>query len=159
MYGTARRICGDDLAADVVQEVFLRVWKDDKFDHERASIRTYLLTMTRGVAVDSVRKSLATRNRDDRHAVGNPVIDDDDDGRSILALEAHQYVRVALEALSPNEREVLVIAFYERLTYRRIAERLGIPEGTVKSRARIGLIKLRHHLREFASDGSTEPQA
>ncbi|MEO7399116.1 MAG: sigma-70 family RNA polymerase sigma factor [Ilumatobacteraceae bacterium] len=152
IYAVARRICGEDAAADVTQEVFLRVWKNfAKFDADRGSIRQYLLTIARGVSIDHLRRDASRRTRDrvDVSLDRQPTVD----GIQRL-LERHDAARVAsaLALLSPNERNAIVAAFFEEMSYREVALRLGIPEGTAKSRIRLGLQKLRGELRDLRDD-------
>jgi len=150
MHAVAREICGPELAADVVQDAFLRVWREGKFDPQRSSIRTYLLTVTRSVAIDYVRRDTAARARDDRHARSNSHhLEADDATTFVLDTEAREQVAAAVNRLSARERQLIVIAFHERLTYRQIAVRLNMPEGTVKSRIRLALLKLRFHLSDY----------
>jgi len=156
MHAVAREICGPELAADVVQDAFLRVLREDKFDPSRSSIRTYLLTVTRSVAIDYVRRDSAARARDDRHARSTLRRTEVDDATAaVLDTEAREQVAAAINRLSPRERELIVIAFHERLTYREIAVRLNMPEGTVKSRIRLALLKLRFHLSEYYARPAT----
>ncbi len=152
IYGLARRICGDDAAADVTQEVFLRVWKrPDLFDADRGSMRQYLLTLTRGVSIDHLRREVARRARDLRQILTetNPS---GDSSQGILDGESATRVMSALGELTHSERDAIVAAFYDDMTYREVASRLGIPEGTAKSRIRLGLRKLRGELRDLGND-------
>lgn len=142
----ARSLCGDDAASDVAQEVFLRLWhQPDRFDPARGSLRTYLLTITRGVAVDHIRATSARRRREDRvggfATMHTPDIDDD-----IVRDETAAEVEAAIESLGPHERHVIVTAFLEEYSYREVARRSGLAEGTVKSRIRRGLLQLRSSL-------------
>jgi len=156
MLAVAREICGPELAADVVQDAFLRVLREGKFDPSRSSIRTYLLTVTRSVAIDHVRRNNAVRARDDRHARSSLRRAEVDDAiATVLDAEAREQVTAAVNRLSQRERELIVIAFHERLTYREIAVRLNIPEGTVKSRIRLALLKMRFHLSEYYARPAT----
>jgi RNA polymerase sigma-70 factor (ECF subfamily) len=148
MYAVARRTCGDDCAADVVQEVFLRVWRSFSFDPLRGSIRTYLLMTTRGVAIDMVRTNVAARRREQIGAECSVVTHDDDDGLAMRWAEERDRIGAALKLLHSREREVIVAAFFDGRTHREIAQLLSIPEGTVKSRIRNAMTKLRYHLRD-----------
>lgn len=150
MYRVARRVCGEDEAADAVQEVFLRLWRDDTFDSSRSSIGAYLTMLTRSAAIDIVRRNTARRARDERHQrLTRPIVDEAD--HHLLGDLNREHVGVALDALNPIEREIIRAAFFEHCTYRQVSVRLGIPEGTVKSRARLAMAKLRYQLREEAS--------
>jgi RNA polymerase sigma-70 factor (ECF subfamily) len=157
MYRIARRICGDDGAPDVVQEVFLRVWRSRAFDESRGTMRSYLLTITRGVALDMVRHRAAAQRRD-RSSSRGATVASDETGLLVLRNEEKGLVGAALDLLSGNEREVIVAAFFGGLTYREIADELSLPEGTVKSRIRVAMTKLRYHLREVATSSDAGPR-
>jgi len=160
MHAVAREICGPERAADVVQDAFLRVLREGKFDPSRSSIRTYLLTVTRSVAIDYLRRDSAARARDDRHARSTlRRVEVDDATAAVLDTESREQVAAAVNRLNPRERELIVIAFHERLTYREIAVRLNMPEGTVKSRIRLALLKLRFHLSEYYARPATAAAA
>jgi RNA polymerase sigma-70 factor (ECF subfamily) len=148
IYDIARRICGDDSAADVTQEVFLRLWRrPEMFDPDRGTMRRYLVTLSRGVAIDFLRRETARKRRDDRGSRGGEV--DADVSVRAVREEAVGRVVIALASLSQLERDAIVTAFYEDLSYREVASRLGLPEGTVKSRIRLGLQKMRCELHDL----------
>ncbi len=142
----ARSLCGDDAASDVTQEVFLRLWhQPDRFDPAKGSLRTYLLTITRGVAVDHIRATSARRRREDRVG-GFAGVHIPDLDHEIVRDETAAEIGAAIEALGPQERHVIVTAFLEEHSYREVARRSGLAEGTVKSRIRRGLLQLRSSL-------------
>lgn len=138
----ARRLCGDDLADDVVQDVFLRLWQSPgSFDANRGSLRSYLLMLTRGRAIDLLRSGASRRNREHvvqsthtrRMGVDPPDGVDEYDVRGTDAL---------LSQLSSHQREAIFLAYYVGYSYREVAQVLGQPEGTIKSRIRAGLGRL-----------------
>jgi len=153
VYNVALRICGHSVAEEVTQEVFLRFWRDpERFLPERGSLRTYLLTMAHSAGVDAVRANEARRRREERSArmppAGAPVAPGD-------RLEADQddvRVRAALETLPASQKLALVTAFYGECSYRQVAVTLREPEGTVKSRIRMGLQRLAPLLMEPSDD-------
>lgn len=146
IYGIARRFCGDDAAADVTQEVFLRVWNNPMaFDAARGNLRQYMSTIARGIAIDHLRRRTSRRDRDIRHASREVDVDHDLTHR-LIDSEIADRVRVALERLHSNERHAIMMAFFGDMTYREVALRLGVAEGTAKSRIRSGLSKLRDEL-------------
>jgi len=147
----ARRICGSHHAADVTQDVFLTWWRrPESFDPGRGTLRSFLLALARHKAVDVVRSETARRAREARGwgcaaQVTNP--DGVDDG--LLRGETASRVRAALADLPAKERDAIAAAFFGRATYRGAATILGEPEGTVKSRIRSGLLRLRPALLEL----------
>ena len=146
MYRVARRVCGDDCAADVVQDAFLRVWRSSAFDATRGTLRSYLMTVTHGIAVDAVRHSVAMQRRDLDCASFDGALDGTDE--DLLREHDRERVRAALMLLNDAERAVIVASFFRGLTHREIADGLALPDGTVKSRIRVAMTKLRYHLRE-----------
>ena len=114
-------------------------------------MRSYLLTVSRGVAIDFLRRDTARRIRDDRLISQNRETHLDV-GQRLARKEAITRVAQALDQLSHSERDAIVAAFYEDITYREVAVQLGVPEGTVKSRIRHGLQKLRTELQDLRHD-------
>ena len=149
IYAIARRICGEAAAADVTQEVFVRVWTNGHlFDETRGNLRQYLCTVARGVAIDHLRRQAAQLQRDDRHALARTG-ETWDALRGLIDAETAERVRRALGRLHSTERDVIMAAFYRDMTYREVAIRLGIAEGTAKSRIRTALLKLRVELADL----------
>lgn len=146
----ALRVLRDnDLAEDTVQDVFVSFWKDSqRFDPNRGSLRTFLLTLAHRRAVDTVRSREARNTREEKVLDDPPPAAVDE---QVLTMELSDSVREAVNALSDGEREAITLAYFGGLTYVETAERLGTPEGTVKSRIRSGMRKLSHTLAEVAS--------
>ncbi len=137
-----------DLAEDVTQEIFMRLWtKPERFDPDRGSLRTFLLADTHGRSVDLLRSEIARRAREEREARLVPVPPKDTEAE-VLTSVTNARVRNALDVLSENERAAIALAYFDGYSYRQVAERLGEPEGTVKSRIRTGMRRLRHELAE-----------
>lgn len=147
--GLARQVTGDQARAEeVAQTVFLRIWQQpERFDATRGSLRSFLLTITHTRAIDLLRSDRArTRREENDHRRGEPLSRGlDVDG---WLATTRQHVRDALHQLPDAERVPLVAAYYGGYTYQQVAELLGQPEGTVKSRIRSGLERLRRLLAE-----------
>ena len=156
-YGLARRILTDDqFAQDVVQEVFLTVWRDAaRFDPARGAFSSWLLSMTHHKAVDAVRREENLRKRratadvlDDKISDGPPVEDE------VWSLLRRSRVREAMQLLPAPQREALTLAYFGGYTQREIAGLTDTPLGTVKTRMLAGMRRLREALDEI-SDAST----
>jgi len=142
VFGLALRVIGDRSAAeDVTQEVFVGLWtQPDRFDPERGTLKAFLGTLCHRRSVDLIRNEESRRRREDKTAA-EPVFAaqvDDDALRSVTA----RTVRIAVAALPANQRTALELAYFDGHTYRQVADRLGIPEGTAKSRLRLALQRI-----------------
>jgi RNA polymerase sigma factor (sigma-70 family) len=147
-YGIAYRLTGQRLLAqDVVHDAFLALWRaPEAFDAARGAFRTFFLSLVHHRAVDTIRREQRLRARNERAANLEPsagedpaetVADED------LVARRRREVRDALGDLSPEQRQVLEMAYFGGKTQVRIAEELGIPLGTVKTRTFAALRKLR----------------
>jgi RNA polymerase sigma-70 factor (ECF subfamily) len=147
VFGLAKRLLADQAKAEeVVQEVFLRLWRQpERFDPVRGSLRSYLLAQTHGRAVDVIRSETSRRRREEADARMTAESGYDLD-HEVWDLGLADQVRSALECLHPSERRAVELAYFGGRTYREAAAELGEPEGTVKSRIRSGLTKLRVEL-------------
>lgn len=143
-FALARRVTSDRLLAEeVVQEVFLALWRrPDRFDPERGSMRSFLFAQVHGRSVDLVRAETARRAREERDALRSPAADADFE-RAVADLGEAETIRRALADLSEGERNAIELAYFGGHTYREVATLLEVPEGTVKSRIRSGLLRLR----------------
>ena len=153
LYATAMKFLKEDAdAQDVVQDVFIQIWDKAKlYDPAKGKPLTWALTMTRNRSIDRIRAiQRRTRLRDDFEK--ETVADESAGIREALsgvdASERTQILRDAVGRLSPEQRKVIDLAFFGGLTQSEIADRLGEPLGTVKARARRGLMKLKEHLGE-----------
>jgi RNA polymerase sigma-70 factor (ECF subfamily) len=142
VYGLAVRVIGDARAAeDVTQDVFLHLWERPKvFDPGRGSLRTWLGTLAHRRAVDHVRREEARRRRATRDAALATCTPDVEE--MACALVAAERVRAALLTLPDEQREAIELAYFGGKTYREVGVALGIPEGTAKSRLRLGLRRI-----------------
>ena len=146
-FGLARRLLNDrDLAEEVLQEVFLRLWNTpERFDPDRGSLRAYLLAQTHGRAVDLLRSETSRRRREEREARESTSFGDDIE-REVVDLTVSEKVKEVVAALPIDERQAIELAYFGGHTYRQVAVMLNAPEGTVKSRIRSGLRRLRKDL-------------
>ncbi|MCM3877738.1 MAG: sigma-70 family RNA polymerase sigma factor [Thermoanaerobaculia bacterium] len=144
LFGFCVRILKDARdAEDVLQETFVQAWRDaGRFDPSRASVKTWLFTIARSRALDRWRSRRSVEQR--FPAAGGEVLDRagaGDGGQDAAAMRA--YVGRCLGKLSENEQAVLRLAYFDGYTQEEIAVRLNEPLGTVKSRTRSGLAKLK----------------
>lgn len=151
LYATALKFLKEDAdAQDVVQDVFIQIWDKAKlYDPAKGKPLTWALTMTRNRSIDRIRAiQRRTRLRDDFKA--ETFVDESAGLREALtevdASEKGQILRSAVGKLAAQQREVVELAYFQGLTQSEIAERLGEPLGTVKARARRGLMKLKELL-------------
>jgi RNA polymerase sigma-70 factor, ECF subfamily len=137
-----------DEAEDVLQELFLQVWKRaTDFDAARGRPFTWLVTMARSRAIDRLR-SLDARRRATTEAARAADEEWADAVTDAIRSEQSEIVRRALAELPEEQRRALLLAYFEGLTQTEIAARLNAPLGTIKTRMRSGMIRLRELLRE-----------
>jgi RNA polymerase sigma-70 factor (ECF subfamily) len=136
------------LAEELVQEVFLRLWNDpEQFDAGRGTLRTFLMAMVHTRAIDVLRAESARRTREARHHRLQADAEYDLE-RQVVELTLAEHVRQAFDVLSDDERRAIELAYLGGRSYREVAALLEQPEGTIKSRIRIGLRRLRDSLVE-----------
>ena len=156
----SRKILRSDARAhDVVQNVFVQLFeKPERFDPTRGSIQTFLLTQCRSRSIDMIRSETARTKREltqhDNLALSRNDNISSNTESIILNLSLSDEVKVALNQLGEDEKEVIVLSYYQGLTYRETAAKLNSPEGTVKSRIRSGLKKLKVYLKDLQKEGA-----
>ena len=149
--GLARRVLGQDhQAEEIVQDVFTRLWTDPhRFHPDRGSLRSFLFRETHSRSIERLRSESARRGREERTVrLDAPLLVPDDPETNALDRARRASVRRALDALGEDERRAIELAYFGGQSYREVAEQLGAPEGTVKSRIRAGLRKLAEALGE-----------
>jgi RNA polymerase sigma-70 factor (ECF subfamily) len=147
VYALARRLLNEQsLAEEIVQEVFFRLWDTpEKFDAARGSLRSYLLAQCHGRSVDLIRSEQSRRTREvkehrQRAEAGYDI------EHEVWDLAVAEHVREALVDLPEDERKPIELAYFQGHTYREVALILDQPEGTVKSRIRAGMKRMRRTL-------------
>jgi len=162
VFSVSLRVLHDtQLAEDVVQEVFLRIWRQPaSFDPERGRFISWLMSVTRNRALDELRRiSRRHRSEDEDREDDSPIarlsttdrLDDPALGAELA--EQREAVRAAMTRLPPEQRRAIELAYFSGLTQVEIAEITGDPLGTVKTRVRLGMRKLRESLAEFVDEG------
>ena len=149
VYRVALRVLANPTQAqDVVQDVFLRVWRHpDRFDAGRGSYANYLRLMARSRALDMWREAQSGGRARERMRLvalrSEPAWGEDDPAYAVELRRDRAIVVAALGRLPPAQRSAVLMTYWGGLTAEQIAERSGVPVGTVKSRIRLGLMKLR----------------
>jgi RNA polymerase sigma-70 factor (ECF subfamily) len=134
-------------AAEVTQDVFVQVWRDAaRYESSRGSVLSWLLTIAHRRAVDRVRAAQAATVREDRYHATHGEPDYDQVAEQAHASLDAERVRTLLDELTEAQREAISLAYFGGYTHREVAELLGLPAGTVKTRIRDGLIRLRDAL-------------
>jgi RNA polymerase sigma factor (sigma-70 family) len=139
VYGVALRVTSDRMAADdITQSIFIDVWRQpDRWDPDRGGLRPWLATIAHHRAVDWLRREQAIRRRDSHISVSTERTPDVEE--AVQALLVAERVRMALAGLPEEQRSAIRLAYFDGRTYRQVADDLGVPEGTIKSRIRAGL--------------------
>jgi RNA polymerase sigma-70 factor (ECF subfamily) len=147
VYALARRVVRDTgLAEEVVQEVFVRLWTTpDRFDPDRGSLRSWLLAQAHGRTIDRLRSDSARRLREERDAQLTADAGYDVE-REAWDLAVADRVNDVMGELPDGERRAIELAYFDGYTYREVAKILDTPEGTIKSRIRSGLKRMRTDL-------------
>ena len=145
-FALARKVLADrTLAEEVVQEAFVRLWNSpDRYDASRGSLRSFMLAQIHGRSVDVLRSERSRRAREERDSQSKQTMTRFDDlEQEVIDLAQAEAVRTALSSLSQLERQAIELAYFGGHSYRDVAVLLEQAEGTVKSRIRTGLLRLR----------------
>lgn len=148
VFGLARRVVRDPAQAEeVAQEAYLEIWRQSaRYEAGRGSALAWMLTIVHRRAVDRVRSTESSRDRDTRFATLGDGPDYDVVEETVAASLDTARVRRALATLTEVQREALTLAYYGGYSHREVSELLGVPLGTIKTRMRDGLIRLRDTL-------------
>lgn len=146
-------------AEDLVQEIFVKVWNNaDSFNEDRGNVYGWIVTLARNQAIDRIRSKGYKTQQKQSVSIHNPLFslegDHHDPMETTIFSDRAELVKKALEQIPEEQSEVIKIAYYREMTQSEIADYLSIPLGTVKTRTRQGMIKLKRILGEFiTTDG------
>ena len=145
--GLIRRLLVDHAQSEeVAQEVFLEIWQSaSRFDQTKGGASTWILTMAHRRAVDRIRSSQAGRNRDTKIGMRDFTPDYDQVAEAVEITIEHERVKKAMSQLTELQRQAVSLAYYGGYSHSEVAELLSVPIGTVKTRLRDGMIRLRDH--------------
>ena len=146
--GLVRRLLVDPAQSEeVTQEVFLEIWKTaDRFDTDRGAAMSWILTMSHRRAVDRVRASQAGHDRDLKIGIRDLEREYDQVAETVEIRIEHERVKRAMSQLTELQRQAISLAYYGGYSHSEVAELLHVPVGTVKTRLRDGMIRLRDEM-------------
>lgn len=144
-------------AEDVLQEVFVKIWnKADSFDENRGNVYSWIVTLARNKAIDRLRSKAYKTQQKASVSIHEPLFtlegDKADPLETTIFSDRAELVKKALNEIPESQKEVIKIAYFRGLTQSEIADQLDIPLGTVKTRTRQGMIKLKSILAEYISN-------
>jgi len=155
-FALAYRMCGRrSIAEDITQESFLAVWRSGaRYDRARGSVRTWALSIVRNRAIDTLRRGgPRERRQTSDDGIADTLEAPERTDAQAMDNAASDEIRVALSELPTEQRQVIELAYFGGFTHTEIASMLDAPVGTVKGRMRLGLEKLRGHLRGWEAVG------
>jgi RNA polymerase sigma-70 factor (ECF subfamily) len=146
--GLIRRVLIDPAQSEeVAQEVFLEIWQNaPRFDGSKGTASAWIMTMAHRRAIDRIRASQSGRDRDVKIGIRDIAVSYDNVAETVETTIEHERVQVAMAQLTELQRQAVTLAYYGGHTQSEVAELLDIPLGTVKTRLRDGLIRLRDEL-------------
>jgi len=147
LYGVVLRVVRDPaLSEEVTQEAFIELWRlAPRYDASRGSVRSWATTLAHRRAIDRVRSEQSGRNRSERDGQTRPIQSADVAEQVVATIEGTR-VRKALERLTEIQRQAVELAYFGGHSYREVAVLLNVAEGTIKTRIRNGMIRLRDEL-------------
>ncbi len=148
VYGLVRRVLRDPAQSqEVAQEVMVEIWRQaTRFDSAKGSVKGYVLTVAHRRAIDRVRSAQSSTDREMRVGRSSVERDYDQVSEAVEHKMEVQQVRRALGVLTTLQREAVQLAYYGGYTHREVSDLLGVPLGTIKTRLRDGLIRLRDEM-------------
>jgi RNA polymerase sigma-70 factor (ECF subfamily) len=149
-----------DEAEDLTQDIFLKIFKALKTFDRRANFQTWLISISRNLCIDhyrSVRKERETMARDVDASMLVPVSRERGPYGELEQVDLKHLIRLALAELPPTLRQAVVLRDLQEFTYQEIADQLGLPEGTVKSRINRGRLELARQLKRLQTHASARP--
>lgn len=151
VYNQVNRVVqNSSLAAEVTQDVYVELWKHARrYDHTLGSVMTWVLTIARRRAIDCVRHEERCHRHDTRYAEDHPTAEVDVFDTVDRMIDA-EHVRIALHGLTDRQRQAVELAYLDGYTNLEIADLLGVPLGTTKTRIRDGLTRLQTTMHEQA---------
>lgn len=154
-YSLAYRICRRrGMAEDVTQEVFLWLWRSGaRYEPTRGSVRAWLLTTVHNRSIDALRRARTRDGGELTEAMAERLAGPELTEPEVVRRDEARRIREALGELPAEQRRVIALAYFGGYTHREISKMLGLPEGTVKGRMRLGLQKLRSAVEHGASSG------
>jgi RNA polymerase sigma-70 factor, ECF subfamily len=155
VFGLILRIVSDrSTAEEVLLDVYTQVWRQAaNFDLRRGAPMAWIMTIARSRAIDRLRSGKHDQNKESIENLSNLTGASVNPEEATVHSERRRLVQSALDTLSPEQREVIELAYYSGLSHSEIALKLGQPLGTVKTRTRLGMIKLREALRPLMEGG------
>ena len=146
--GLVKRLLRDHAQSEeVTQEIFLEIWQNaTRYDPNKGGASSWILTMTHRRAVDRVRASQASRDRDTKIGIRDFDAEYDNVSETVQTTIEHERVEKAMLRLTELQRQAVTLAYYGGLSHSEVAAQLSVPIGTVKTRVRDGLIRLRDEL-------------
>jgi RNA polymerase sigma-70 factor, ECF subfamily len=148
VFGLVKRLVRDHAQSEeVTQEVFLEIWQNAaRYEGSRGSAMSWILTLTHRRAVDRIRASQASRDRDERIGIRDLEREFDSVAEGVEITIENERVKRAMQRLTELQRQAVTLAYYGGYSHSEVAELLHIPVGTVKTRLRDGMIRLRDEL-------------
>jgi RNA polymerase sigma-70 factor (ECF subfamily) len=148
VFGLIRRLLVDhSQSEEVTQEVFLEIWQNaSRYEPTKGGASTWILTMAHRRAVDRIRSSQAGRDRDVKIGIRDFVSDYDNVSETVETTIEHERVKKAMAQLTELQRQAVSLAYYGGYSHSEVATMLSVPIGTVKTRLRDGMIRLRDEL-------------